>query len=99
MDRRSCYETLSGFLGKPPALRGLPTDPSMLLSLLAVTHIHHRVVWVFWGKGIPDRFSVVVQGRITQTHTVTHLAKRDDHCSKMTVHHTPTRRWSRIEMH
>ncbi|HSL02412.1 MAG TPA: hypothetical protein VK901_02575 [Nitrospiraceae bacterium] len=59
----------------------------MLLSLFAVTNLHQRVVWVFWGKGIPDRPPVVVQGRITHTHTVTRLAKRDDRCARIT--HTP----------
>ena len=87
MDLRSRLKTLSMFTGKTLALRGLPSDPSMLLSLSAVTNLHHRVVWVFWGKGIPHRPPVVVQGRITHTHTVTRLAKRDDRCARIT--HTP----------
>jgi hypothetical protein len=50
VDFRSCLEALSRFHGKPPALRGLPFDPSILLSLSQVTKFQHSVVWVFEGR-------------------------------------------------
>ena len=62
MDLRSRLEALSGFHGKPPAIRGLPSDPSTLLPLCEVTKVRHSVVWVFEGRsyltGLPWLYQV-----------------------------------------